>query len=39
MIDDDAPDDRGVFDARYLAFLETVKQLRPKLLRLSLIHI
>jgi RNA polymerase sigma-70 factor, ECF subfamily len=33
MNDDDAPDDRGVFDARYLAFLETVKQLRPKLLR------
>ena len=33
MIDDDAPDDRGVFDARYLAFLETVQQLRPKLLR------
>ncbi len=33
MIDDDAPDDRGVFDARYLAFLETVHQLRPKLLR------
>jgi len=33
MTDDDAPDDRGVFDARYLAFLETVQQLRPKLLR------
>jgi RNA polymerase sigma-70 factor (ECF subfamily) len=33
MIDDDAPDDRGLFDARYLAFLETIKQIRPKLHR------
>lgn len=32
MIDDD-PDDRGIFDARYLAFLETIKQIRPKLHR------
>jgi RNA polymerase sigma-70 factor (ECF subfamily) len=30
---DDAPDDRGIFDARYLAFLETIKQIRPKLHR------
>lgn len=30
---DDAPDDRGIFDARYLAFLETIAQIRPKLLR------
>lgn len=33
MIDDDRPDDRGIFEARYLAFLETVQALRPKLLR------
>jgi RNA polymerase sigma-70 factor (ECF subfamily) len=30
---DDVSDDRGVFDARYLAFLETIKQIRPKLHR------
>jgi RNA polymerase sigma-70 factor (ECF subfamily) len=30
---DDVLDDRGVYDARYLAFLETVQALRPKLLR------
>ena len=30
---DDAADDRGIFDARYLAFLETIKQIRPKLHR------
>src|SRR4030095_6382059 len=30
---DAAPDDRGVFDARYLAFLGTISQIRPKLLR------
>ena len=28
-----APDDRGQFDARYLAFLETIAQLRPSLHR------
>jgi RNA polymerase sigma-70 factor (ECF subfamily) len=33
MIDADLPDDRGIFDARYLAFLETIKQIRPKLHR------
>ena len=29
----DAPDNRGVFDSRYLAFLGTIPQIRPKLLR------
>jgi len=33
MIDDAAFDDRGIFDARYLAFLEAIKQSRPKLHR------
>jgi RNA polymerase sigma-70 factor (ECF subfamily) len=33
MIDDDRPDDRGIFDARYLAFLETITQIRPALHR------
>ena len=33
MTDAAAPDDRGVFDSRYLAFLETIPQLRPRLLR------
>lgn len=30
---DTGPDNRGVFDARYLAFLGTIPQIRPKLLR------
>lgn len=30
---DDAPDDRGIYDARYLAFLETIPQIRPRLHR------
>ena len=33
MTDAAAPDDRGMFDARYLAFLGTIPQIRPKLLR------
>ena len=33
MIEDDLRDDRGMYDARYLAFLETVQQIRPKLHR------
>jgi RNA polymerase sigma-70 factor, ECF subfamily len=33
MTDAASPDDRGIFDARYLAFLETIPQIRPKLHR------
>jgi len=29
----DAPTDRGLYEARYLAFLETIAQLRPSLHR------
>ncbi len=30
---DTGPDNRGIFDARYLAFLATIPEIRPKLLR------
>jgi RNA polymerase sigma-70 factor (ECF subfamily) len=30
---DSVPDDRGIYDARYLAFLATVREIRPRLLR------